>query len=115
MPAAIAVMITSRKRRSGEGIPSERHQPGARISLADNVIAISQEAGTSAGIEYRGSPPGNKFTTRKGTAQPQVKARNKFVSRDVGNDLRLESRATKASTARSKRVRAEYSAASCPA
>src|ERR1700681_4626717 len=85
MPAATAVMITSRKRRSGDRIPSERHQPGARISLADSVIAISHEAGTNAGIEYRGSPPGSKFTTRKGTAQPQVSARNRFVSRGIGS------------------------------
>jgi hypothetical protein len=43
--------MTSRNLRAAEGIWSARHQPGDRISFADNVIAMSHDAGTKACIE----------------------------------------------------------------
>src|SRR2546423_12446723 len=70
MLAAIAVPITNRRR-----FPISTTFPRHWTFGADNVIAISQHAGTRAGIEYRGSAPGKRFTKRNGSPAPQLRAR----------------------------------------
>src|SRR4051795_10815614 len=78
--AATAVPITNRRR-----FTASTSFPRHCTSGVDNVIAISQHAGTSAGIEKRGRPPGKRFTRRKGRPAPQLRARARLRSETVGH------------------------------